>query len=430
MQLAVDVAGFTPGEADQLRQAMGSKRSQARMAAHARPAAWRAWPSAASPATRPRRSARRSKAFADFGFPESHSVSFAYLVYSSSWIKYHYPAEFAAALLNAQPMGFYSPHTIVRDATPSRCAGARSRSSTRRGATRRSNRAPSDVGPDRPSRAGLARRAVASSRCGSGCGPCAGSARRVARPHRRRTRRAAVHRSRRLRAAHRRDRRPVEALATAGAFERASASRPARPRCGPRARCATRACPTADAARGGHRGRGAAAAGHDRDGGDRAPTSGRWGCRRRGTPPSSCATSWRAQGVVTAARAARAARPHGRRGRRRGDAPPATGDREGHGVPQPRGRDRPRQRDLHARRVEAVPDRRPHRTRARVRGLLEKHQGVINVLARRIVASRSVSPTCSSHATSTSSTAKGVHRAEFGQREPSSGRHQVRRSSP
>jgi error-prone DNA polymerase len=56
-------------------------------------------------------------AFANFGFPESHSVSFAYLVYASSWIKLHYPAEFACALLNAQPMGFYSPHTIVRDAT-------------------------------------------------------------------------------------------------------------------------------------------------------------------------------------------------------------------------------------------------------------------------------------------------------------------------
>src|SRR3979409_2277373 len=56
------------------------------------------------------------QAFSSFGFPESHSVSFAYLVYSSSWVKYHYPAEFAAALLNAQPMGFYSPHTIVRDA--------------------------------------------------------------------------------------------------------------------------------------------------------------------------------------------------------------------------------------------------------------------------------------------------------------------------
>ena len=55
-------------------------------------------------------------AFANYGFPESHAVSFSYLVYASSWIKYHYPAAFAAALLNAQPMGFWSPHTIVGDA--------------------------------------------------------------------------------------------------------------------------------------------------------------------------------------------------------------------------------------------------------------------------------------------------------------------------
>ena len=55
-------------------------------------------------------------AFANYGFPESHSVSFAYLVYASSWIKYHYPTAFCAALLNAQPMGFWSPHTIVNDA--------------------------------------------------------------------------------------------------------------------------------------------------------------------------------------------------------------------------------------------------------------------------------------------------------------------------
>src|SRR5207253_10972426 len=55
-------------------------------------------------------------AFANFGFPESHSVSFAYLVYSSSWMKLHYPAAFCAALLNAQPMGFYSPNSLVADA--------------------------------------------------------------------------------------------------------------------------------------------------------------------------------------------------------------------------------------------------------------------------------------------------------------------------
>ena len=55
-------------------------------------------------------------AFANYGFPESHSVSFAYLVYASAWIKRYYPAAFCAALLNAQPMGFYSPHTLVQDA--------------------------------------------------------------------------------------------------------------------------------------------------------------------------------------------------------------------------------------------------------------------------------------------------------------------------
>ena len=58
----------------------------------------------------------KMRAFANYGFPESHSVSFAYLVYASAWIKYHEPAAFCAALLNAQPMGFWSPHTLVRDA--------------------------------------------------------------------------------------------------------------------------------------------------------------------------------------------------------------------------------------------------------------------------------------------------------------------------
>ena len=58
----------------------------------------------------------KMKAFANYGFPESHSVSFAYLVYASSWIKYHEPAAFCAALINAQPMGFWSPHSLVRDA--------------------------------------------------------------------------------------------------------------------------------------------------------------------------------------------------------------------------------------------------------------------------------------------------------------------------
>src|SRR5215218_1753644 len=54
--------------------------------------------------------------FAEYGFPESHSASFALLVYASAWLKVFYPAEFAAALINSQPMGFYSPSTILQDA--------------------------------------------------------------------------------------------------------------------------------------------------------------------------------------------------------------------------------------------------------------------------------------------------------------------------
>jgi error-prone DNA polymerase len=115
MQLAVDCAGFTAAEADQLRQAMGSKRSQARMA-RMRERLMDGMATRGITGDTAEAIYTKLEAFSSFGFPESHSVSFAYLVYASSWIKYHYPAEFAAALLNAQPMGFYSPHTIVRDA--------------------------------------------------------------------------------------------------------------------------------------------------------------------------------------------------------------------------------------------------------------------------------------------------------------------------
>lgn len=115
MQMAIDVAGFSAAEADQLRQAMSSKRSHARMAT-LRQRLMDGMASNDITGDTAEDIARKLEAFADFGFPESHSVSFAYLVYASAWIKYHYAAEFTAALLNAQPMGFYSPHTIVRDA--------------------------------------------------------------------------------------------------------------------------------------------------------------------------------------------------------------------------------------------------------------------------------------------------------------------------
>src|SRR5207237_6726722 len=115
MQMAIDVANFTPGEADQLRQAMGSKRSHERMA-HLRGRLYEGMAAKGITGTVADQIYDKLAAFADFGFPESHSVSFAYLVYASAWMKLHYPAAFLAALLNAQPMGFYSPMTLVGDA--------------------------------------------------------------------------------------------------------------------------------------------------------------------------------------------------------------------------------------------------------------------------------------------------------------------------
>jgi error-prone DNA polymerase len=115
MQMAIDVAGFSAGEADQLRQAMGSKRSVERMERLQA----RLYSGMAERGVDPE--ARdliyeKLVAFANFGFPESHSVSFAYLVYASAWLKLHYPAAFCAGLLDGQPMGFWSPQTLVADA--------------------------------------------------------------------------------------------------------------------------------------------------------------------------------------------------------------------------------------------------------------------------------------------------------------------------
>ena len=115
MQMAIDVAGFTAAEADQLRQAMGAKRSAQRMERlRARFYAGMAERGATGPVAD--RIWEQMSAFANFGFPESHSVSFAYLVYASAWLKLHYPAAFLAGLLDSQPMGFWSPQSLVSDA--------------------------------------------------------------------------------------------------------------------------------------------------------------------------------------------------------------------------------------------------------------------------------------------------------------------------
>ncbi|MGH3642169.1 MAG: error-prone DNA polymerase [Mycobacterium sp.] len=116
MQLAVDCAGFSAAEADQLRRAMGSKRSTEKM---------KRLRGRFYDGMRERhgitgetadRIYEKLEAFANFGFPESHSLSFASLVFYSSWFKLHHPAVFCAALLRAQPMGFYSPQSLVADA--------------------------------------------------------------------------------------------------------------------------------------------------------------------------------------------------------------------------------------------------------------------------------------------------------------------------
>jgi error-prone DNA polymerase len=115
MQVAIAAAGFTPGEADELRRAMGHKRSHERMAK----ICGKLIDGMARNGIEEdvaRRIFNQIAAFADYGFPESHAASFALLVYASSWLKHYYPVEFACALLNAQPMGFYAPGTIVEDA--------------------------------------------------------------------------------------------------------------------------------------------------------------------------------------------------------------------------------------------------------------------------------------------------------------------------
>jgi len=115
MQMAIDVAGFTGAEADQLRQAMGSKRSHRRME-ELRSRFYEGMAANGITGDVADQIFDKLAAFANFGFPESHSVSFAYLVYSSAWLKLHYPAAFCAGLLNAQPMGFWSPLTLITDA--------------------------------------------------------------------------------------------------------------------------------------------------------------------------------------------------------------------------------------------------------------------------------------------------------------------------
>jgi error-prone DNA polymerase len=115
MKIALDAAKFSPAEADRLRKAMATFRSRGMVHEHQDMMVGNMIARGYDPEFA-HRCFNQIKGFGEYGFPESHAASFAHLVYVSSWLKCHYPAAFAAGLLNSQPMGFYAPAQIVRDA--------------------------------------------------------------------------------------------------------------------------------------------------------------------------------------------------------------------------------------------------------------------------------------------------------------------------
>jgi error-prone DNA polymerase len=115
MRLAMVAAGFSAGEADQLRRAMGAWRKSG-VIEQFREKLYRGMVQNNLPAEFAERLYQMIRGFGEYGFPESHAASFALLTYVSSWLKCYYPAAFTAALLNSQPMGFYAPAQLVRDA--------------------------------------------------------------------------------------------------------------------------------------------------------------------------------------------------------------------------------------------------------------------------------------------------------------------------
>ena len=115
MKLAMVAAGFTPGEADQLRRAMGAWRRSGVMDRF-RQKLLDGMAANGYSAEFAERLFNQIRGFGEYGFPESHAASFALLVYASAWLKRYYPAAFAAALLNSQPMGFYAPAQLVGNA--------------------------------------------------------------------------------------------------------------------------------------------------------------------------------------------------------------------------------------------------------------------------------------------------------------------------
>ena len=115
MKIAIVAGGFTPSEADKLRRAMATFKRTGTIGTF-RDKMVNGMLANGYERDFAERCFRQIEGFGEYGFPESHAASFALLVYASAWLKCHYPDVFAAALLNAQPMGFYAPAQIVRDA--------------------------------------------------------------------------------------------------------------------------------------------------------------------------------------------------------------------------------------------------------------------------------------------------------------------------
>jgi error-prone DNA polymerase len=115
MQISIAGAGYTGGEADQLRRDMAAWRRTGKLERH-RERLLAGFEKTGIAREFGERLYQSIEGFGEYGFPESHAASFALLVYASAWLKVHHPAAFAAALINSQPMGFYSPGSIVKDA--------------------------------------------------------------------------------------------------------------------------------------------------------------------------------------------------------------------------------------------------------------------------------------------------------------------------
>ena len=123
MRLAIVCAGFTPGEADQLRRAMATFKFTGGVS-HFRAKLIDGMVANGYEPDFAERTFKQLEGFGSYGFPESHAASFALISYASSWMKCWHPDVFCAALLNAQPMGFYAPAQIVRDAQRARGGGS------------------------------------------------------------------------------------------------------------------------------------------------------------------------------------------------------------------------------------------------------------------------------------------------------------------